>query len=68
METNNTCDVITASTPRLAYVLMVAPTANTKLNGRSRSTILKSEETYIKKNRNISTHTVHDKILQLIPT
>jgi len=47
MATNKTCQVTTANTPRLLNTLIVALKLKIKVNGTSRSTILKSEETYM---------------------
>jgi hypothetical protein len=47
--TNRTCHVTAANTPRLLYAFKLAPAANINPNGTSRSTILKSEDTCIKK-------------------
>ena len=46
---NRTCQVTTASTPRLLYAFKLALMLNMKANGTSRSTILKSEVTCMAK-------------------
>lgn len=46
IETKRTCQVITARTQRFEYAFIVAPQANINANGTSRSTMLRSDETY----------------------
>lgn len=48
--TNKICHVTTARTPILEYAIMVLARAEIKVNGMSRSTILKSDETCTNKN------------------
>ena len=45
-ETNKTCHVTPANTPRLLYAFNVALVAETKATGTSKSTIVRSDETY----------------------
>ena len=47
--TNKIGHVITANIPKLKYVLIVVPRERLNLNANSRSTILRSEDTYIRK-------------------
>jgi hypothetical protein len=44
-ETNKTCQVTTANTPRLLNTFNVALVAHTNVNGTSKSTIVRSDET-----------------------
>lgn len=67
-EMNRTCHVTTANTPKLLYAFKLALTLNMKENGTSRSTILKSEETCMTKqkvNPSIENHQMYKKVCLL---
>lgn len=51
MMTNKNCQVMALNTTKYKIKVMVPPTPNVNLKARSRSTILKSEDTW-KKNMN----------------